>query len=85
MYSLTINVYVILPSCGIALKLIGSATRYEFQWTPKGLSIIQLRDVLSTKISCRIFALLQLEMWGPKASRFELQVISHHGMIERGI
>ena len=30
-YRLTINVFIILPSCGIALKLIGSATRYEFQ------------------------------------------------------
>ena len=29
-YRLTINVNIILPSWGIALKLIGSATRYEF-------------------------------------------------------
>ena len=47
--------------------------------------MIQLRDILSKKISCQIFALLQLEMTGPKASRFEFQVISHHGMIEQRI
>ena len=30
-YRLSINIDIRLPSCGIALKMIGSATRYEFQ------------------------------------------------------
>ena len=48
-------------------------------------SVIKLRDILSTKMSCRIFVLLQLEMTGPRAIRFELQIINYHGMMERRI
>ena len=30
-YRLTINIDILLSSCGIALKMIGSATGHEFQ------------------------------------------------------
>ena len=47
--------------------------------------MIKLRDILSTQMSCRIFVLLPFEMTEPRTSRFELPVISYHGMVERRI
>ena len=45
-------------------------------------SIDKLREIWSTKLSCRIFVLLQLEMTWFTASRYELQDINYHRIIE---
>ena len=94
-YRSTISIYFILPLYGIAFTLTGSATRYEFQVlyhigiiSGRQQVYVSLNDViylLCTKMSCRIFVILHLEMTGSRARRFELQVINHHMMMERGI
>ena len=82
-YRLRINIDILLPSCGIAFVMIRSATRYEFQGMyhirmSNGCqyAIDKLRDIWSTKILCRILALLQVEMTWFTASRYEFQDIN---------
>ena len=67
-YRLSINIDILLPSCGIAFGMIRSATRYEFQGMyhirmSNGCqyAIDKLCDIKSAKM-CRILALLQVEM-----------------------
>ena len=82
-YRLRINIDILLPSCGIAFVMIRSATRYEFQGMyhirmSNGCqyAIDKLPDIWSTKMLCRILALLQVEMTWFTASRYEFQDIN---------